>query len=372
MKKVILGLSFILLSSFASANPGLALPFPSQRAPNAFERFLNTPITKEGVTVGAKRVGGVIVANKARMAIGLGSTLAIGGVVWYNYLIHHPEKMSEFFAVHPDMLDKFTQYVDYRIEHAQTQEDYDAFTNIKQQLVLDIDQNVADDIAIENDPIYKSIENEVRNEIQIVDTALVQNNQMPNYCSINVISQLTIPRKQFENTINNISNNGILVGLPQIQTVANQTSILDVNTFKRLKDGYENTTKVLKLEQDHIPSYAAIDKYLNNHGIPTKTTYKTSSKGKITIRDKDLEGNETAIATPTAIHKLGRTYAGRNYKAKIDKDSKNLLEATIKDIATTAYWFSRNNQYNVTAQAYIKSSMYIYVRNKMLCIYDVK
>mgnify|MGYP003453815497 FL=1 len=147
---------------------------------------------------------------------------------------------------------------------------------------------------------------------------------------------------------------------------------MDVNTFKRLKDGYENTTKVVKLEQDHIPSYAAIDKYLNDHGISTKTTYKTSSKGKVTIRDKDLEGNETAIATPTAIHKLGRTYAGRNYKAKIDKDSKNLLEATIKDIATTAYWFSRNNQYNITAQDYIKSAMYIYVRNKMLCIYDVK
>ncbi len=107
---------------------------------------------------------------------------------------------------------------------------------------------------------------------------------------------------------------------------------MDVNTFKRLKDGYENTTKVVKLEQDHIPSYAAIDKYLNDHGISTKTTYKTSSKGKVTIRDKDLEGNETAIATPTAIHKLGRTYAGRNYKAKIDKDSKILSENKDKNL----------------------------------------
>ncbi len=31
---------------------------------------------------------------------------------------------------------------------------------------------------------------------------------------INVISQLTIDRKQFENSINTISSNGIFVGLP--------------------------------------------------------------------------------------------------------------------------------------------------------------
>lgn len=289
-----------------------------------------------------------------------------------DYLIEHPNTIANWLSTHPNEVEPLTKYVDKKIDNAKTQEDYDKYSNFKQQLALDIDQNIAEDLAVENDPIYKSLETEVRNEIQIVDTALVQNNQMPNYCSVNVISTLTMDRKQFENTINTVNSNGVFVGLPQIEAVANQTSILDVNTFKRLKDGYENSSKVVKLEQDHIPSYAAIDKYLNDHGISTKTTYKTSSKGKVTIRDKDLEGNETAITTPKEIHKLGRTYAGRNYKAKIDKDSKNLLEATIKDIATTAYWFSRNNQYNITAQDYIKSAMYIYVRNKMLCIYDVK
>lgn len=367
MKKALLLATTILFSSSVFADTAV---MGQVHKPSLFERIMTTPITKETLTTGAKRVGVVVLANKGKIALG---TLTVGGVIWYNHLINHPEKMSEFFAVHPDLLDKFTLYVDYHIENAQSQEEYDTFANVKQQLALDIDQNIADDIAVENDPIYKSLETEVRDEIQIIDTALVQNNQMPNYCSINVISTLTMDRKQFENTINTVNNNGLFIGLPQIVAIANETSILDVNTFKRLKDGYENTTKVIKLEQDHIPSYAAIDKYLNVHGISTKTIYKLNSKGKKqTIRDKDLEGNETAIATPTAIHMLGRTYAGRNYKAKIDKDSKNLLEATIKDIATTAYWFSRNNQYNIKAQDYIKSAMYIYVRNKMLCIYDVK
>lgn len=50
--------------------------------------------------------------------------------------------------------------------------------------------------------MYKSIETEVRDEIKIVYTALVQNNKMRNYCSVNVISTLTMDRKQFENTMN--------------------------------------------------------------------------------------------------------------------------------------------------------------------------
>lgn len=368
MKKTFLLATTILFSSSVFAQS--AIISPHVHTPGLFERIMNTPITKETLTTGAQRAGAVILANKGKVALG---TLAVGGVLWYNYLISHPEKMSEFFAVHPDLLEKFTLYVDYRIEHAQTQEEYDTFANVKQQLALDIDQNVADDLALEKDPMYKSIETEVRDEIQIVDTALVQNNKMPNYCSVNVISKLVMPRKQFENTINTISNNGVFIGLPQIQKVAKQTNILDVNTFKRLKDGYKNSSKALELEQDHIPSFAAIDKYLNDHGITTKTTYKINAKGlKENIRDLELEGNATAISTPYAIHKLGRTFGGNNYKAKVEKDSKNLLEATIKDIATTAYWFSRNNQYNITAQDYIKSAMYIYVRNKMLCIYDIK
>lgn len=283
-----------------------------------------------------------------------------------DYLIEHPNTIANWLSTHPNEVEPLTKYVDKKIDNAKTQEDYDKYSNLKQQLALDIDQNIAEDLAVENDPIYKSLETEVRNEIQIIDATLVQNNQMPNYCSVNVISQLIMNRKQFETTVNNVD-------LPQLQSLVNKTSILDVNTFKRLKDGYKNSDKSLSLEQDHIPSYAAIDKYLINHGISTKTTYRTNSNGKKeTVRDIDLEGNETAISTPKEIHMLGRTYGGRNYTAKINNDSQNLFEATVKDLATTAYWFSKNNQYNITAQDYIKSSMYIYTRNKVLCLYDVK
>ena len=53
------------------------------------------------------------------------------------------------------------------------------------------------------------------------------------------------------------------------------------------------------------------------------------------------------------------------------QDAKNLLEATILDIATTAYLFYSNNKYNIIPEDYIKSSMVIVARNKLLCMYDV-
>lgn len=105
MKKALLLATTILLSTSVLADTAV---IGQPHVPNAFERFLNTPITKETLTTGAQRAGAVILANKGKVALG---TLAVGGVVWYNYLINHPEKMSEFFAVHPELLEKFTLYL---------------------------------------------------------------------------------------------------------------------------------------------------------------------------------------------------------------------------------------------------------------------
>lgn len=374
MKKslAVLVLSFSIISpAFSQAD---VMQYPSYEPPknglgSKFLKLLNTPITKDGLIKGAKVASGFVVANKFKFIVG---GVALSGVAGYNYLIQHPEKMGDFFSTHPELLDEFTRYVDYRIENAKTQEEYDIFDNVKQKLALDLNENIAQDIKLNNDSQYQLLENDVRNEAIAIDRVLTQNNQLPK-CDIFVVSLLITNKKQFENNLNNAYNNGVFIGLPQVQSIPNKTTILDVNTFFRLKKAYQTSDKSLSLEQDHIPSYAAIDKFLLNHGISTKTTYRLNSNNeKETVRDSDLEANETAIATPREIHKLGRTYGGRNYPAKITEDSQNLFEATMKDIATIAYWYSLNPQFNITAQDYIKSAMYIYVRNKMLCLYDVK
>ena len=179
---------------------------------------------------------------------------------------------------------------------------------------------------------------------------------MPQQCDINSVKQLLLPYKQFETTINQ--------ALPKIQQ--QPTQILNVNTYKNLVDGYKTANKIIPQNQDHIPSYAAMEMYLNNHGITIKY-FGVAGK-----RDSDVQKNETAISVPEDIHKLGRTYVGRNTKIQINNDANDLLVATIKDITTTAYRLYQNPQYNITVDNYIQSAMYIYARNKILCLYDVK
>ena len=79
------------------------------------------------------------------------------------------------------------------------------------------------------------------------------------------------------------------------------------------------------------------------------------------------------------MHLLGsRTFGGRNKRKDangdsiMEQDANDLLEATILDIATTAYLFYSNSTYNINPMDYIRNSMTLVERNKLLCMYDVK
>lgn len=322
--------------------------------PGLFERIMNTPITKETLTTGAQRAGAVVVAHKGKMALG---TLAVGGVLWYNYLIAHPEKMSEFFATHPDLLEKFTQYVDYRIEHAQSQDEYDTFANVKQQLALDQNSNEFQSVAITNDPVYQQLEKTVQDEVDNTILVVEQSGQMPK-CSIAVVAQLLENKDIFENGANLV--------LPNIQHIP--TDMLDVNTFKLLKNKYKTKLAPIKITPDHIPSFGALAYFFGKYGF------------KIPERENSaLEANSSSITIPTDLHIKGsRTFGGRNIKkdinneTRIQQDAQNLLKATVLDIATTAYLFEINPQYNVSSTDYIQNAMTLVARNKILCMYDVK
>ena len=108
--------------------------------------------------------------------------------------------------------------------------------------------------------------------------------------------------------------------------------------------------------------------YFSSWSLPIPTVRK----------DSNLELNSSSITIPTELHQKGsKTYGGRNRKKNSNneslmvQDAKNLKEATISDIAITAYLFTINTKYHIKKEDYIKSSMTIVARNKLLCMYDV-
>lgn len=175
---------------------------------------------------------------------------------------------------------------------------------------------------------------------------VVQSGRMPK-CSLAVVEQLLEPKDVFQN--------GVGQTLPSIKNYPTKT--LDVNSYKILKDNY-NKSVYGQLTPDYIPSYGALEVYFIKHGkiIPIR-------------KNSNLESNSSTIAIPTSLHLLGsRTFGGRNKR----KDANDLLEATILDIATTAYLFYSNSTYNINPMDYIRNSMTLVERNKLLCMYDVK
>ncbi len=179
----------------------------------------------------------------------------------------------------------------------------------------------------------------------------MQNNKLNPNCNISVVESLMMPHKQFESTVNLV--------LPKIQN--NPTQILDVNTYIELKNNYDKSS-IIRQNQDHVPSYGALNSFFIKHGIQVPKNRANST----------LEKNSSSITIPEDIHKQGRTYSGRNSKNQINNDSNNLLLTTVKDITTIAYLFLKNPKHNISADDYIQSSMILYARNKMLCMYDVK
>lgn len=352
---------FLVLTTQVFAQTDV-MQYPSYNPPknglgSKFLKLLNTPVTKDGLIKGAKVASGFIVANKFKFIVG-GTVLS--GVAGYNYLIDHPEKMGEFFASHPNLLDEFTRYVDYRIGNAKTQEELDTFNNVKNKLALDQNINNVQSIAIENDPLFKTIEEEVEDRVKQTVIAVEQSGNMPQ-CNINVVAQLLESEEKFHDDVKGINN-----FLPNIQSVP--TKILNVNSYKELKKYYKKNLVPEKLTGDHIPSYGALAKYFESHqfNIP------------ILRKDSNLELNSTAISIPTELHQKGsRTYGGRNNRKDSNdeslmvQDAKNLLKATILDISITAYLFTIDTKYKISAEDYIKSSMVIVARNKLLCMYDV-
>ena len=152
------------------------------------------------------------------------------------------------------------------------------------------------------------------------------------------------------------------------EKISSRLEAWDYGSYKSLKNveiDYDN------LEHDHVPSAAAVLTYLNKRD------------GKSLSRKKDPDGiivvnNATTVEVTKAMHKIGRTYFGKNnkivlkdnkYKMRLyEADAKNLRLATTLDFATYLLEDQEKN-YN-EAFKIIKAFNAVSIRNKVLCLYE--
>lgn len=112
----------------------------------------------------------------------------------------------------------------------------------------------------------------------------------------------------------------------------------------------------IDLQNDHIPSYRALEEHFNAR------------------KNSTLKYNGISIKIPTNVHvgKAGsRTHSFRNKKEQNNQkryqvDSQNLLLATLKDLSFTTAYLSFKN---LNSSAYITSAPYVLEKNYELCLY---
>lgn len=83
----------------------------------------------------------------------------------------------------------------------------------------------------------------------------------------------------------------------------------------------------------------------------------------------NINENASAIMLPTVlVNEIKAQYnnTGRNYLA----DGNNLHVATMRDIATIGYIIVKNPQLGVNFDNFFITSMLVYTRNKVMCLYD--
>ena len=138
-------------------------------------------------------------AEKA-LLIGAVGYVAIKGTA--EYLIAHPNTISNWLETHPNEIQPLTEYVDKKIDTAKTPEEYNKYISLKQQLALDVDNNISESAVLESEPDWQTLKHEVEQAIAQTDVILVQNNNINQSCNISVIESLMLPYKQFESTVN--------------------------------------------------------------------------------------------------------------------------------------------------------------------------
>lgn len=349
MKKAFLLATAILLSSSVFAQS--AVISPPVHTPGLFERIMNTPITKETMTTGAKRLGGAMVANKTRMAVGLGTTLVLGGVGYSIYEIkEHPDKIEFFLEGHPDFIPTIDKYVtpyDWGQQYLQNIGVGANFTQDQLDLEqtpewIDAKQKVETTIVAVADNKYDNFECNDPQYVSQIWSVLLSKSDIFNQTPLTQKARFYFTSKKHKT-------------LDSIQ-ISDKTGVSEFDVYsyyegKRIelpKDG---------LELDHLPAKSTIRDF-----------FEDTLNRKLTSDEvENLYFNTTIMAVTTNMHKAGRTWFNKNNNPALRLlDARDLREATIKDFANHFLYLQANPK---ELNNFIKSAIIVWNRNKALCLY---
>lgn len=344
MKKALL-LSLLILFSNNSYSQSVAIDgvgVQTEKATNsgALGRTLGWGIKKVFTTpikIPGKVIGACLLSKKICASIAAGS-------ISLAYLYDHPEVVEHYLEIHPEKYDEVQKYFEYRKSQTQDSEQIAKYDQASEDIGLNA-RTITEQLDIEsNDTDWSNIYIQLISIFNNIDSKQELEDYSKN-CSIEYTKQLVLMSSaDFNNSIN--------IYLPKINN--NQPVLFNFDKYENLK------SKKGVMESDHIPSYKALEWFFVNKSILPQNPPKQVKLNK----------NATAINLSYLTHRNNRTTGDKNIiLSKNDgKNSKSLRDATLKDFATIL-WLENNNQNNINLL--INSFIQIYVRNKLLCLYDL-
>ena len=279
----------------------------------------------------------VVICAESKVACATGAaTLAT-----LSYLYAHPELVDEYLQNHPDQYDTVNNYLAKRQAQAQNAEQVEKYSNVQDAISA---STIVDQDNLEATPDFQA---ELAKVTTLADSIDLEMQKETQGCSIEVTKNLMLSSAEFNKTVN--------VLLPKIND--GRASEFNVDKYSNLKG------KLNILERDHIPSYKAIEYYLQNNNI------NLTSLKSLDNRYSNLANNETALNLSFNIHRNNRTTGNKNatYSVFDGKDQLSLRLATLKDFATILVLSKIDiSQY----QKYLNAFPVVYERNKLLCLYN--
>lgn len=315
------------------------------------------------------------------------------------------QTIGDYLDTHPERMQLVENIIQYKLSQARKDNNtlaYEQLMKLLDDLNFNERSRKAQEALETQNEDWQNIYKEVLEKIAETRKQMDDNGQTPN-CSdsqrLAIFEALIDTPNQFNTNIaiNALTNpHPFVLQQKQSDYFYVNSYIVNYNMFESMKTAKlaENESK----EQDHIPSYAAIETYFIKEeefplNLPKKyRNNKDGTKTEIIGRHENLANNLTTIMINTSLHKRGRTWGQLNSVEQITKDSQDLLIATAKDIATMIYRIKyaylvtetrkkrkvdiqplnyENNQseWERKSNEYLESSMTIYKRNRYLCLY---
>lgn len=304
---------------------------------------------------------------------------AVGGLGYYGYYKMKKELFKQKMAKHelfeqewqnmidyyPDEWEALLKRVEYDIEHSDDEEHVE---NLEKFLDFVVVSAKTEEAAKEIREALNSNSKHIVDSVEAMFNEVEEDfNKTGKKCTVNDLKNLIDENYDFSS----------------YSSVMTKNKLYSVSSYKNLKrfkkQGYED---------DHIPSYKAIENFLIEKGIslPLQLTQTQDEKDKglapkiinktksllnksiKTDRLKVLENNTTVINVYDSTHVNGRTYLGRN-RYLHSKDASNLKNATIQDISFALYNLKKHNLVNDYNQ-YLQNSVVLIKRNFELCLYQ--